>query len=103
MTGEHRACRLDELAEAGSLAVDIGDVRVALFHADGQVFALHETCPHRGGPLHRGEVVEGIVRCPWHFWQFDLVTGKSPVNPSSCVPAYPVSVRDGEVWVRIRD
>jgi len=101
LTGERRACRLDELEASGSLAVDFGDLRVALFHEDGKVFALNETCPHRGGPLHLGQVVEGVVRCPWHLWQFDLTTGESPVNPDSRVPAYPVSVRDGEIWVRI--
>ena len=100
MSEEHRACRFEELAGSGALAVDLEDVRVALFLSEGQVFALNETCPHRGGPLHLGEVADGIVRCPWHLWQFDLKTGESPVNPNSCVRAYPVSVRDGDVWVR---
>ncbi len=103
MTGERRACGLDELKEAGALAVDVGGSRVALFHVDGAVRAIGETCPHRGGPLHLGAVEEGIVRCPWHLWQFELTTGESPVNPASRVPVFSVSVRDGAVFVQVPD
>ena len=98
---EHVVCRVSELREAGALAVDVGDVRVALFWHDGAPHALSETCPHRGGPLHLGQVRSGIVRCPWHFWQFDLETGCSRANPNSCVPVYPTRVEGNTVLVRI--
>ncbi len=32
---------------------------------------LPERCPHRGMPLHLGEVSEHGVRCPYHGWSFD--------------------------------
>ena len=101
MTREHAVCRFDELAAAGALAVDIGETRVAVFFHRGAVRALNETCPHRGGPLHLGQVSEGIVRCPWHEWQFDLATGCSPLNPNSRVAAYPARVEDGTVFVAL--
>lgn len=100
---ERIVCGLAELAEAGALAVDLGDTRVAVFHHEGRVFALNETCPHRGGPLHQGEIEDGVVRCPWHGWQFDLATGASPLNPRSRVAAYPARVADGRVSVTLPD
>ena len=100
---ERVVCGLAELAEAGALAVDLGDTRVAVFHHGGQVFALNETCPHRGGPLHLGEVEDGVVRCPWHDWRFDLATGASPLNPRSRVAAYPTRISDGRVRVSLPD
>ena len=100
---ERFVCGLAELAEAGALAVDLGDTRVAVFHHGGRVFALNETCPHRGGPLHSGEVEDGVVRCPWHDWRFDLATGASPLNPRSRVAAYPAGIADGRVWVSLPD
>lgn len=100
---ERIVCGLAELAEAGALAVDIGDTRVAVFHHEGGVFALNETCPHRGGPLHQGEIEDGVVRCPWHGWQFDLATGASPLNPRSRVAAYPARAADGQVSVTLPD
>lgn len=101
MTREHAVCRLEDLNEETAAAVDAGEHRIALFLHGGRVYALGETCPHRGGPLHLGRVRSGIVRCPWHLWQFDLATGRSPVNPKSCVPAYPVRIEDGMVLVTL--
>lgn len=100
---ERIVCGLAELEEAGALAADLGDTRVAVFHHGGRVFALNETCPHRGGPLHQGEIEDGVVRCPWHGWQFDLATGVSPLNPRSRVAAYPARIADGKVRVTLPD
>ena len=100
-TPEHPVCRLADLEAASAVAVDVGERRIAVFLHEGGIHALSETCPHRGGPLHLGRVREGIVQCPWHLWQFDLMTGCSPVNPKSRVPTYPVRVEDGMVLVRV--
>lgn len=48
-------------------------------------------------PSQVGEYVwarEGeIIRCPWHAWEFDILTGRSIFNPHKCrVKSYEVSV-----------
>ena len=101
MSGEVTACRMADLSEDRAVAVDIGDIRVAVFLHQGRIYALNETCPHRGGPLHLGRVTKGVVRCPWHLWQFELTTGKSPINPASCVATYPVRVCGDSVLVTV--
>jgi NAD(P)H-dependent nitrite reductase small subunit len=92
-----RVASLDEIPERGGIAVDVGEKRIALFRYQGEVFALDETCPHRGGPLHDGVIDRGVVLCPWHQWQFDLKTGCSPVNPLSRVKVYPVRLEGTDV------
>jgi nitrite reductase/ring-hydroxylating ferredoxin subunit len=94
-----RIASIHQIPEGGGIAVDVGEKRIALFRAGGEVFALDETCPHRGGPLHEGVIVERVVSCPWHGWQFDLKTGCSPVNPLSRVRVYAVSVEGADVWL----
>lgn len=101
MSRELVVCRLEDLSEEHAVAVDAGELRLAVFLHEGRVYALGETCPHRGGPLHLGKVAHGIVRCPWHLWQFDLATGRSPVNPKSCVPAYPARIQNGTILVTL--
>lgn len=101
-TTEHAVCSLARLQAESAIAVDVGDQRIAVFWYENRVYALNETCPHRGGPLHLGRLRQGIVTCPWHLWQFDLVTGRSPVNPRSRVRTYSVRVEDGMVLVRAR-
>lgn len=98
--------------------VDVNGISVGVFNVNGAYYALKNSCPHQGAPLCRGSVRgttlpsapgeynwgrEGeIVRCPWHGWEFDLLTGRSIFNPHKCrVKAYEVSVEsaaaaDGE-------
>jgi len=93
----HRVASIEDLPQNGGIAVDVGEKRIALFRYQGEVFALDETCPHRGGPLHEGFLDRGVVLCPWHQWQFDLKTGCSPVNPLSRVRIYAVRVEGSDV------
>jgi nitrite reductase/ring-hydroxylating ferredoxin subunit len=96
-----RVASIDEIPDGGGIAVDVGEKRIALFRHQGEVLALDETCPHRGGPLHDGILDRGVVLCPWHQWQFDLRTGCSPVNPLSRVRVYPVRVEGTEVFLEM--
>ena len=48
-------------------------------------------------PSKPGEYIWGregeIVRCPWHGWEFDILTGRSIFNPHKMrVKAYEVTV-----------
>ena len=91
---------------------------VTVFNLDGDLYALLNHCPHRGGPLCRGRLRphpvsdrvghwdferEGeILRCPFHNWEFDLRTGRALYDERVRARMFPVEVRDGQVVVRIR-
>lgn len=47
-------------------------------------------CPHRGGPLVEGRVSGGEVRCPWHWYRFDLATGTCRTTDLPPLAVYPV-------------
>jgi nitrite reductase/ring-hydroxylating ferredoxin subunit len=55
-----------DLPPGRAMAVTVADKRIALFAVDGILFAIDDTCTHRGGPLSEGELKDGIVTCPWH-------------------------------------
>jgi nitrite reductase/ring-hydroxylating ferredoxin subunit len=38
--------------------------------------------------------------CPWHGWRYDVRTGKTD-HPDADVQTFSVSVRAGEVFVRV--
>jgi nitrite reductase/ring-hydroxylating ferredoxin subunit len=94
-----RAARLDEVREKGRLAVRVAGRSLALFFTDGEVHAVDNRCPHMGFPLHRGTVRDGILTCHWHHARFDLESGGTFDPWADDVNAFPVEVRDGEVWV----
>jgi nitrite reductase/ring-hydroxylating ferredoxin subunit len=77
--------------------VDCDGVGVAVFNAgNGRFYATGPTCPHEDGPLSEGWLEAGAVVCPWHGFDFDLLTGQCRVEPDLAVPVYPARVR-GEV------
>ena len=87
--------------------------------ADGDVFAIKNTCPHRGAPICQGKVrgtmlpsspgcleyaLDGrVIACPWHGIEFDLRTGEALFTGyRKRLVTYPVSVEGGCVFVTVR-
>jgi nitrite reductase (NADH) small subunit len=109
------ACRADELEPGERLICDVDGVSVGVFNVAGRFFALHNRCPHKGGPLCEGPVTgttmptddfryvygrDGeLVRCAWHGWEFEIATGRSLVHERTKVKTFPVEVDDGAVYV----
>ncbi len=59
-------CKLDDIPQLGSRVVQRqGGGDIAVFrNAGDEVFALHDKCPHKGGPLSQGIVHGKRVTCP---------------------------------------
>src|SRR5207247_208474 len=55
----------------------------------------------QGGPLGDGQLVDGLLICPWHAYEYDPVTGAPPPGFKDCARAYPVDVRDDGVYVEL--
>jgi nitrite reductase/ring-hydroxylating ferredoxin subunit len=67
------------------------------------LFALSNSCSHRGGPLNEGEMQDGTVVCPWHSSVFDLRDGALIHGPAAYPqPAWDTRVRAGRIEVRRR-
>jgi nitrite reductase/ring-hydroxylating ferredoxin subunit len=92
-------CRLAEVQAAGCMTAHVGGHTLALIAQNGKVFAMDNRCPHMGFPLNRGTAQDGILTCHWHHARFDLCTGGTFDPWADDVRAFPVQVRDGEVWV----
>jgi nitrite reductase/ring-hydroxylating ferredoxin subunit len=43
---------------------------------DGEIVVHATTCPHRLGPLVDVEIVDGVLECPWHWYRFDVRSGR---------------------------
>ena len=96
---EHRVGSL-KAAEAGEPQLtSIGDRDVALFMCGGKVVATDGQCPHNEGPLAEGEVEGTILTCPWHGWQFDLVTGECLEDDRLVLARYPVRIDGDDVLI----
>lgn len=75
---------------------------VAVFRTgEGEVFALHDRCPHKGGPLSQGIVHGRSVTCPLHNWVIGLETGEAAAPDKGCVHRVPVRVEAGRVLLAL--
>jgi 3-phenylpropionate/trans-cinnamate dioxygenase ferredoxin subunit len=91
-----------ELPPGERMFVDIGDTPIVIFNIAGQIFAIGDVCSHDDGPLGDGDVEEYSVICPRHGAQFDVRSGKALSMPAVVdIPAYPVQVRDGNIFVGV--
>ena len=89
----------DELAEGRVKPVTCKHRTLCLTHFEGQYSALDNKCPHQGGPLGEGSIEKGLLRCPWHGWDFHPLTGKPPGDFDDGVETFPVEVREDGVYV----
>ncbi|RQG92797.1 Rieske (2Fe-2S) protein [Natrarchaeobius halalkaliphilus] len=90
---------LEELDAEGRKLVSVDGTPIALFSHEGDVRAVNNRCPHMGFPLVEGTVDDGILTCHWHHARFELSCGDTFDPWADDVPTYPVSVRDGTVYV----
>ena len=81
---------------------DQSRTEVAVFRDGDTACAVSNQCPHQGGPLGEGRIIDGCITCPWHGHQFRTGDGKSPPPYTDCVPTYPVRVTAGRVEINLK-
>ena len=89
-----------ELADNRVITVNAGLKQIALSNFEGKICALDNHCPHQGGPLGEGSIENGILRCPWHGWDYHPCTGKAPGFDDGVAP-YPIEEREDGIYVGI--
>ena len=99
---------VDDLPEGRVKTVTARTTSICLVHFEGQWAAMDNHCPHQRGPLGEGTIEKGVegacwVRCPWHGWDFDPLTGKPPGGgvKDHGQKMFPVDIRDGAIFVGI--
>ncbi|PTY06051.1 2Fe-2S ferredoxin [Verrucomicrobia bacterium LW23] len=108
-----------DIPEGGRRIVAVGKISIGVFNVGGRWYALRNFCPHWGAELCRGRLtgtnapaartgeynwgqVGTILRCPWHGWEFSLESGRAVFDERLKVRTYPVTLRDGELWIELR-
>jgi nitrite reductase (NADH) small subunit len=97
-----KICPLADIPRLGSRVVRTGTTDIGVFRTeDDRVFALNNSCPHKGGPLSQGIVYGDKVACPLHSWKISLVDGKAEEPDVGETACYQVKVEDGIVFLEV--
>jgi nitrite reductase (NADH) small subunit len=119
LTQLHRVGRREDFPRDSVRIVEVAGREVGLIDSGGQPFAVLNVCLHQFGPVCRGTVVgtmlpsdpdqllfgleNKVLRCRWHFWEFDLATGKALFGiTKSRLLTFPVHIDGGEVRIEMR-
>jgi 3-phenylpropionate/trans-cinnamate dioxygenase ferredoxin subunit len=116
MPHKHAVAKVVEIPPGGRKIVEVNGRSLGVFNVNGMFVAILNVCPHEAGPVCRGRVSgttlpsqpgefhwgrEGeILACPWHGWEFDLLTGKALADKRR-LRLYPVTVEDDTVFVTV--
>lgn len=96
--------KISEIPDPGRILVQVEDRLIALFHVDGQFFALDDVCTHDGGPLAEGKLDDHTIACPRHGAKFDIRSGKALTMPATRpTTSHPVQVSGDDVCVALND
>ena len=104
----YKALGPEGLDEGRVTTVTAGVTSIALSRLGGKYGALNNHCPHQGGPLGEGSIEEGAegkcwLRCPWHGWDFNPLTGESPGGHGDHIETYAVEERDDGIYVGVHE
>lgn len=93
-------CDAGDIAEGfAKIKILPGGDRVAVFKQDGNLSAISNACAHQNGPLGEGRVLDCLVTCPWHGFQYDVTNGRSPAPFTEMVPTYNLRLQGTRVQV----
>jgi nitrite reductase (NADH) small subunit len=95
---------LTDIAERSARTVRIGETEIALFKlSNGDIRAIENKCPHKGGKLSEGIVCDHHVFCPLHDWRVNLYDGLVQQPDAGCVTSYLVTVDEtsGDIMISL--
>ncbi len=89
---------VSDLPEGRVMTVTAANHDYCLTHFEGKFCVLDNKCPHQGGPLGEGSIENGLLRCPWHGWDYHPCDGKIPGYDDG-VATYPTKLEEDGVYI----
>jgi len=109
--------QVEEIPPGARKLVEVDGKSIGIFNVNGKFVAVLNVCPHELAPVCRGRVGgttlpsppgtfrwgrDGeILACPWHGWEFDLLTGKALADSRKRLRSYPVTVEENTLFITI--
>lgn len=111
-----------EFADGERKVVAGGGTEIGVFRLGDEFFAWENNCPHMGGPVCQGRVMNRVAEvlddgkrstgyrfveedvhivCPWHGFEFNIRTGAHPGHPETRLRGFEVAQREGGIYVLV--
>ncbi len=91
-----KIAHVDELRPGECKTVSAEGRQLALYNVGGCFYVTENRCPHKEGPLGDGQLSAEVVKCPWHDWRFNVITGENTADARVRLRTFEVVI-DGNV------
>jgi nitrite reductase (NADH) small subunit len=113
-------CKAGELKEGAVRIIRTASTEIGIYYYGSKYYAYRNKCVHQGGPACEGVIIGKVVEllsadrqyigqsfddndphivCPWHGWEYRLLTGEHAGNPKIKLMRYDVVQHEGSVYV----
>ena len=111
---EYKVCNSKDLPNNSMKMIYIQGSKILVYRSNNRLFALDNSCPHRGASLSKSEIKETKIICYMHDFEYDLISGKllhipskwNDQNPnwtkSGNLLLFPISEKDGEIYIQLQ-
>lgn len=97
-----KLCTRDSITVNSGKEFTANGVKVAVFNVNGKFYATEANCRHQDGPLADGKLTGETVECPWHFWHYNVRTGKLyDYQKDIKLNTYTVEVKGDDIYVDV--
>ena len=107
MTKAIKVAHLRDIPPGSMKTFNILNHEILIMNFDGILYALEARCPHKNYPLKLGSLMGRVLKCGFHYAEFDVPSGKilsQPIGnsrPIKNLKKYNIKVENSEVFVEI--
>ncbi len=110
---EYTVCKSEEVPDNSMKVISIQGSNILVCRTNNQLFALDNSCPHRGASLSKGEIKGTKIICYMHDFEYDLISGKllhipskwNDQNPnwkkSDNLLLFQMSEKNGQIYIQL--
>jgi toluene monooxygenase system ferredoxin subunit len=101
--GFQKVAKVEDLWSGEMMGLEVNGECILLVNVDNRIYAYADICPHQKSRLSEGTLMDKVLRCARHHWEFDVCTG-SGVNPrNACLKLFPIRIDGEDILVDIDD
>lgn len=96
-------CSVSDIPEGRVLEKKVKDRSVLLYREGEVVSCVDNVCAHLGMPLEMGKIIDGVITCPYHGFEYLLETGECMTVPEVQLKVHAVRVVGEKIEVRLEE
>lgn len=110
---EYKVCSSEDLPNNSMKVISIQGSNILVCRSNNRLFALDNSCPHRGASLSKSEVKDSKIICYMHDFEYDLISGKLLHIPSKWndqnlnwtksdnLLLFQISEKNGQIYIKL--